>query len=101
VDDSIFLPINSAFFFVTDLIISLLSFFTGIAWKFGGFVLFIAIALAGINHAISGQGLKENIVKIVKSRFSLKSISRNSTVLRRSFYERQSQEHRTGGFTRL
>jgi len=59
--------LNTAFFFVTDIIVSMQSFFRAQAWNIGRWVLTVSLSLAGINYAISGQGLKENMVKIVKA----------------------------------
>jgi hypothetical protein len=59
--------LNSAYFFVIDLIIRLQAFFLKEAWAIGRTVLFIALASAAVNYAISGTGLKENLVKIGKA----------------------------------
>jgi len=59
--------INNSFFFVVDKIIDLQKFFIGQAWTIGKVVFFIALLSAGLNHAITGQGLKENIIKIMKA----------------------------------
>jgi hypothetical protein len=59
--------LNSAFFFVIDKIIELQAFFLKEAWAIGRYVLFIAIASAAINYALTGAGLKENIIKIGKA----------------------------------
>lgn len=59
--------LNTAFFFVTDVILSIQAFFLNLAWGIARIVLLIAILSAGVNYALSGQGLKENIVKIVKA----------------------------------
>jgi len=59
--------LNTAFFFVTDLIISTQGFFIAQAWHIGSFVLVISLSTAAINYAVTGQGLKENIIKIAKA----------------------------------
>jgi hypothetical protein len=59
--------LNNAYFFVVDKIIDLQSFFWKEAWAIGRIVLFIAIISAAVNYAISGAGLKDNMVKIGKA----------------------------------
>ena len=59
--------INNAFFFIVDMIINLQRFFIGQAWHIGRVVLIIAILSAGFNYALTGTGLKENIIKILKA----------------------------------
>ncbi|MCL2381219.1 MAG: type IV secretion system protein [Treponema sp.] len=59
--------INTTFFFITDLIVTIMAFFIAQAWNIGSFVLIISICTAVINYAITGQGLKENAVKIAKA----------------------------------
>jgi hypothetical protein len=59
--------INNAFFFVTNKIIDLQEFFIGVAKGVGRITLLIALLTAGLNYAITGTGLKENIVKIMKA----------------------------------
>jgi hypothetical protein len=59
--------LNKSFFFVIDKIIELQAFFLKEAWAIGRYVLFIAIASAAINYALTGAGLKENIIKIGKA----------------------------------
>ena len=59
--------INAAFFFVTDKIISLQAFFIGQALAIGQLVLLISILAATLNYALTGQRLKENIIKITKA----------------------------------
>jgi len=58
---------NNAFFFVVDKIIDLQSFFIGQAKSIGSVVLLIAILTAGLNYALTGNGLKENAIKILKA----------------------------------
>jgi hypothetical protein len=59
--------VDNAFYFVVDKIISLQDFFWDKAWGIGYVVLLIAILSTALNYALTGQGLKENIVKIVKA----------------------------------
>jgi hypothetical protein len=59
--------LNNAFFFVTNKIIDLQDFFIGVAKGVGRITLLIALLTAGLNYAITGTGLKENIVKIMKA----------------------------------
>lgn len=59
--------LNSAFFFVADKLIDLQQFFMEQAWIIAAHVLTIAILSAAINYALTGQGLKENIIKIGKA----------------------------------
>jgi hypothetical protein len=65
--DSFVDNINDAYYFVLDKIISLQTFFRDTAFDIGKYVLLIAILSAGLNYALTGQGLKENIVKILKA----------------------------------
>ena len=59
--------VDNAFYFVVDKIIDLQGFFINTAWGIGYVVLLIAILSAALNYALTGQGLKENIVKIMKA----------------------------------
>jgi len=59
--------IDNSFFFVVDKIIALLSFFIAQARHIGWVVLLIAILTAALNYALTGQGLKENVIKITKA----------------------------------
>ena len=59
--------LNSAFFFVTDKIISLQSFFMDVARSVGYIALLVSVCMAAFNYGITGTGLKENIVKIMKA----------------------------------
>jgi len=59
--------LNAAFFFVTDKIISLQNFFIAQAMSIGRAVLLIAVLSAALNYALTGTGLKENIIKILKA----------------------------------
>jgi len=59
--------INSAFYFVIDRIIDLQAFFIRTARGIGAVVLLIAILSAALNYALTGTGLKENIIKIMKA----------------------------------
>ena len=59
--------VNNAFFFVVDKIIALQSYFLRIALFIGRIVFLIAISSAALNYALTGTGLKENIIKILKA----------------------------------
>ena len=59
--------INNAFFFVIDKIVDLQAFFLKEALLIGRVVFLIAILSAGLNYALTGTGLKENIIKILKA----------------------------------
>jgi hypothetical protein len=59
--------LDSAFFFVCDKLISLQVYFLSTAWKIGRTVLLIAVLTAGLNYGLTGQGLKESVVKILKA----------------------------------
>ena len=65
--DAIGREVNNAFFFVIDIIISLQRFFINQALGIAYVVLLIAILSAALNYALTGQGLKENIIKILKA----------------------------------
>jgi hypothetical protein len=59
--------INNAFFFVIDKIIDLQEYFITQARGIGRVVFLIAILSAGLNYALTGTGLKENLIKIFKA----------------------------------
>ena len=59
--------LNTAFFFVADKLVDLQRFFMEQAWIIARYVLTIAILSAAINYALTGQGIKENIIKIGKA----------------------------------
>jgi len=59
--------INNAFFFVVDKIISIQSFFIKTAYSVGSVVLLIALLSAALNYILTGQNLKENMIKILKA----------------------------------
>jgi len=59
--------VNNAFYNITDKIIGLQSFFINFSNKVAYVVLLIAICMAAINYAMTGTGLKENIIKISKA----------------------------------
>jgi hypothetical protein len=59
--------VDYAFFFVVDLIISIQRNFIFFAREIGRIVLLIAILSAALNYALTGTGLKENIIKIAKA----------------------------------
>jgi len=65
--DSLGNTLNNAFFFVTDAVIALQGFFIEQALSIGRIVLLIAILSAALNYALTGQGLKENFIKILKA----------------------------------
>jgi len=59
--------LDNTFFFVVDKIVAILNFFSAQAKNIGSLVLLIAILTAALNYALTGQGLKENIIKITKA----------------------------------
>jgi hypothetical protein len=59
--------LNAAFFFVCDKLVDLQIFFLGEAWKIGRTVFIIALGSAAVNYALTGAGLKENLIKIGKA----------------------------------
>ena len=59
--------INAAFYYVVDKIIELQGYFLVTARSFAGIVFAIALCLAAINYAMTGEGLKSNIIKIFKA----------------------------------
>jgi len=59
--------IDNSFFFVIDKIFDLQNYFLGVARQIGYVVLLIAILTSGLNYALTGTGLKENIIKIMKA----------------------------------
>ena len=59
--------VNNSFYFVVDKLIDLQEFFINQAWAIGRVVLLIAILTAALNYALTGQGLKENVIKIMKA----------------------------------
>jgi hypothetical protein len=59
--------INNSFYFVVDKLIDLQVFFIAQAWAIGRVVLLIALLSAALNYALTGQGLKENFIKILKA----------------------------------
>jgi type IV secretory pathway TrbL component len=59
--------VDNSFFFVADKIIDLQEFFIKQAWAIGRVVLLIAVLTAALNYALTGQGLKENVIKIMKA----------------------------------
>ena len=59
--------LNNSFFFVIDKITDLQSFFMREAMSIGSVVFLIAVLSAALNYALTGTGLKENIVKILKA----------------------------------
>jgi hypothetical protein len=59
--------INNSFFFVADKLIDLQAYFKKVAMGIGRIVLLIAVLSAALNYALTGQGLKENVIKIMKA----------------------------------
>jgi len=59
--------INNAFYIISDKIIELQSFFLSFANKVAYAVLLVAVLTAAVNYALTGTGLKENIIKIGKA----------------------------------
>jgi hypothetical protein len=59
--------LNTAFYFVCDNIILLQSHFIEVAKNIAYIVLLIAVCMAGFNYALTGQGIKESAVKILKA----------------------------------
>jgi hypothetical protein len=59
--------LNDAFFFVTAKIASLQAFFWTKAWDIGRIVLFISLVTAAVNYALTGEGLKSNLIKTGKA----------------------------------
>jgi len=59
--------INGSFFLVLNKIISLQAFFMDEASNLGWIVLTISLFTAGLNYALTQQGLKENLIKIMKA----------------------------------
>jgi hypothetical protein len=59
--------INDAYYELIGKLVSMHSFFIGEAWRIGRVVLLISICSAAFNYALTGTGLKENIVKMLKA----------------------------------
>ena len=59
--------IDNSFFFVVDKIIDLQIFFVNQAMTISKVVLFISLLSTFLNYALTGQGLKENLIKIMKA----------------------------------
>jgi hypothetical protein len=59
--------LNDAFYYVANKIIDLQQFFISTAWSIGRVVFLIALLSAGFNYALTGSGLKENVIKIGKA----------------------------------
>ena len=59
--------VDDAFFNVVDKIISLQEFFLQQALSIGRVVFLIALLTAALNYVLTGQGLKENIIKLSKA----------------------------------
>jgi len=61
------ITINNAFFFVIDIIIDLQEYFIKQSKWIGRIVFLIALLSTGLNYALTGTGLKENLIKIFKA----------------------------------
>jgi type IV secretory pathway TrbL component len=59
--------VNSSFYFVTDKIAELQGFFIAQARNIAYVVLLISVCTAAVNYALTGTGLKENVIKIAKA----------------------------------
>jgi len=59
--------VNNSFYFVLDKIIDLMEFFTKEAYSVGRVCLLIALLSAALNYILTGTGLKENVIKILKA----------------------------------
>jgi len=59
--------VNNAFFYVIDIIINMQDYFIKQAKGIGYIVFFIAFCSAFLNYALTGTGLKENLIKIFKA----------------------------------
>jgi len=59
--------IDNAFFYVVDLIFQILWYFRERSYDFAKIVLLIALLTTGLNYALTGTGLKENLIKILKA----------------------------------
>lgn len=59
--------VNESFYFVIDKIIDLQEYFIAQAKGIGRIVFFIAVSSAALNYALTGTGLKENLIKIFKA----------------------------------
>ncbi|MDR3311793.1 MAG: type IV secretion system protein [Spirochaetaceae bacterium] len=59
--------LNTAYFFVVEKILSFQSFFMDKAWDISRGVLLISLCLAALNYALTGEGLKGNLIKIGKA----------------------------------
>jgi hypothetical protein len=58
---------NTVFYFITDKIVELQVFFLNVANTVARIVLLVAVLTAAVNYALTGTGLKENVVKIGKA----------------------------------
>jgi len=65
--ESFGLNVNNAFYFVIDKIVNLMVFFMERSREIGRLALLIALLTAALNYALTGTGLKENIIKILKA----------------------------------
>ena len=65
--DALGSSMNNAFYFVVDKIIDLQGYFIWYAKGVGRVVFLIALLSAALNYALTGAGLKENLIKIFKA----------------------------------
>jgi hypothetical protein len=59
--------LNTSFYFVTDKIVELQTFFLNFSKSIAYVVLLVAVLIAAFNFALTGTGMKESVVKIVKA----------------------------------
>lgn len=59
--------INEGFYFVCDKIIELQAYFLKEAWVIGRVVMLIALLSMALNYGLTGTGLKESIIKLLKA----------------------------------
>jgi type IV secretory pathway TrbL component len=59
--------LNEAFIFVAAKLIELRSYFMDVAYNIGITVFTIALLSAALNYALTGEGLKQNIIKLFKA----------------------------------
>jgi hypothetical protein len=59
--------LNKSFFFVVEKLFELQGYFRTMAWGIGRTVFTIALLSAALNYALTGEGLKENVIKLLKA----------------------------------
>ena len=59
--------LNDAFFFVIEKILMMQEYFRAVAFGVGKVVFAIALCSMAVNYALTGTGLKENIIKLLKA----------------------------------